>query len=296
MKYWFFLTFATVSWGLNFHLAKLMLEDSTALEAGLWRYVFGVGVLLFFLWGDWPRWSAIQKQLGPLFLVGFIGLFGFNYLFFVGLSMTSAINAALIAGLNPATTLLLSRLILKTRITRAQVVGIALALVGVCFLILKGRISSIMRLDLNLGDALILMANIVFALHNVWVKQHGGRLNNRHFTFLTNLFCLLGFVFLLPVLEIGPVATYPRQYWVAAIGMGAVGTALAYYFWNRGIAHLGAPQAGIFMNLVPLSAALFALAFGEIIQFYHIVSGTVIIIGVVIMQLEGRNTARRVVE
>lgn len=288
MKYWFFLAFATISWGLNFHLAKMMLEDSSAMEAGLWRYVFGVGVLLFFLWGDWPKWSAVKQQLRPLFLVGFIGLFGFNYFFFVGLSKTSAINAALIAGLNPATTLILSKFILKIPISKAQIAGILMALFGVIFLILKGKIFSLLSLQLNEGDAWILLANVVFALHSVWVKQYGGHLSNRHFTFLTNFVCLLGFVFLLPFLEFGSITDYPTQYWVAAMGMGGVGTALAYYFWNKGIAQLGAPQAGIFMNMVPLSAAIFALFFGETIRFYHIVSGLAIISGVLIMQMKGR--------
>lgn len=292
MKYWFFLAFATISWGLNFHLAKMMLEDSSAMEAGLWRYVFGVAVLLFFLWSDWPKWSAVKQQFKPLFLVGFIGLFGFNYFFFVGLSKTSAINAALIAGLNPATTLILSKFILKTAITKAQIAGIIMALFGVIFLILKGNIFSILSLELNEGDVWILVANVVFALHSVWVKQYGGQLSNRHFTFLTNFFCLLGFVIFLPFLEFGKITTYPTQYWVAAIGMGAVGTALAYYFWNKGIAQLGAPQAAIFMNVVPLSAALFALLFGETIQFYHIISGLAIITGVLIMQVKGRKRIR----
>lgn len=291
MKYWFFLAFATISWGLNFHLAKVMLEDSSAIEAGLWRYIFGVGVLLFFLWGDWPKWSAVKQQFKPLFLVGFIGLFGFNYFFFVGLSKTSAVNAALIAGLNPASTLILSRAILKTNITQSQVAGIVIALFGVVFLILKGRIFSFLQLELNEGDAWILLANLVFALHSVWVKQYGGYLSNRHFTFLTNLFCLLGFAFLLPFFEFGNVGSYSMRYWLAALGIGGLGTALAYYFWNRGIGHLGAPQAGIFMNMVPLSAALFALLFGETIRFYHIVSGLAIISGVVLMQLSRRRTS-----
>lgn len=288
MKYWFYLTFATVSWGLNFHLAKVMLEDSTALEAGLWRYVFGVAVLLFFLWRDWPRWSAVKAQFWPLFLVGFVGLFGFNYCFFVGLSKTSAINAALIAGLNPATTLLLSRYILKTTISKAQIAGILLALFGVAFLILKGKLFSIFQLKLNEGDVWILAANFIFGLHNVWVKQYGGKISNRHFTFLTNLLCLLGFLLLLPVLEIGSIIAYPLDYWLAAVGMGGVGTALAYYYWNKGIAHVGAPQAGIFMNMVPFSAAIFALLFGETIQVFHLISGVIIVSGVIIMQLKGR--------
>lgn len=288
MKYWFFLIFATVSWGLNFHLAKIMLQDSSAMEAGLWRYIFGVGVLLTFLWHDWPKWSQIRSQAWPILLIGLIGLFGFNFCFFIGISKTSAINAALIAGLNPATTLLFSRFLLKIPISKAQLAGILLALAGVIFLILKGQLGQIFQLRLNEGDLWMLVANGLFALHHVWVKQYGGVLSNRHFTFLTNLTCLAGFVLLIPFLKIGDIGSYPLIYWLSAIGMGVVGTALAYYYWNKGLARIGAPQAAIFMNMVPFSAALFALLFGEPIHLYHLVSGLVIIGGVVIMQMKGK--------
>lgn len=287
MKYWLYLIFASIAWGLNFHMAKMMLQSTNALEAGLWRYVFGVGVLVFFLRGDWPKWSVIKKQSYPLLLIGFVGLFGFNYCLFVGLTKTTAINAALIAGLTPALTLIASRFILKIRISKPQVLGILLALFGVIVLILKGKFSALWKLEFTEGDAWILLGNSIFALHNVWVKQYGDRMSNRHFTFLTNLICLLGFVLLFPFLEFGAFNNYPNSFWLAAFGMGGIGTALAYYFWNQGIAKVGAPQAGIFLNIIPFAAALFALLFGEKIHWYHLISGVVIITGVIIMQLGG---------
>ncbi|MCB0631198.1 MAG: EamA family transporter [Saprospiraceae bacterium] len=288
MKYWLYLIFASIAWGLNFHLAKVMLQSTNALEAGLWRYVFGVGVLLFFLWGDWPRWSVIRQHIKPLLLIGLAGLFGFNYCLFIGLTKTTAINAALIAGLTPALTLIASRIILKISITQAQIVGILLALFGVMVLILKGKLTSLLRLEFTEGDAWILLGNSIFALHNVWVRQYSDRMSNRHFTFLTNLICLLGFVLILPWLDFGSWSSYPGNFWLAAFGMGGIGTALAYFFWNKGIARVGAPQAGIFLNIIPFAAALFALLFGEQIHLYHLFSGLIIITGVIIMQLRDK--------
>jgi drug/metabolite transporter (DMT)-like permease len=292
MKYWLYLIFASVAWGLNFHLAKMMLQSTNALEAGMWRYIFGVAVLSFFLWNDWPKWSGIRQHYKPLLLIGLVGLFGFNYCLFIGLTKTTAINAALIAGLTPALTLIASRIILKIAITKAQVLGIVLALFGVMVLILKGRISALFNLEFTEGDAWILLGNSIFALHNVWVRQYSGRMSNRHFTFLTNLICLLGFILILPLLEFGSIREYPTNFWLAAFGMGGIGTALAYFFWNKGIAKVGAPQAGIFLNIIPFAAALFALLFGERIHLYHLASGMIIISGVIIMQLRDKKRIR----
>ncbi|MBX2875589.1 MAG: DMT family transporter [Saprospiraceae bacterium] len=290
MKYWLLLTVAVVSWALNYHLAKFMMSESSALEAGLWRYVFGIVGLLSFLWPR-PKWSEIRAQTWPFFLVGFVGLFGFNFCFFIGLSKTTAINAALIGGLTPIATLILSRYILKTQITLAQIVGIIIALLGVIYLILEGKVLEIFQLNLNEGDLWIAASSLFFALQNIWVKQYGDRMSNRHFTFFTNLFCLLGFVLCLPFIELGPVLTYPSSYWFAAFGMGVVGTSIAYNFWNQGITHVGASQASIFMNLIPFFTALFGLLFGEHIYGYHIISGILIIAGVVIMQYRGEEVA-----
>ena len=64
------------------------------------------------------------------------------------------------------------------------------------------------------------------------------------------------------------------------MGIGVFGTGLAYVLWNEGISQIGADKAGIFVNIVPLSAAVGTLLLGkEIIYPYHWVSSCVIILG-----------------
>jgi drug/metabolite transporter (DMT)-like permease len=279
-----YLLMATTCWGLNFHLAKVMLATSSAMEAGLWRYIFGVTVLLLVSYRHLPTWRDIRDNAKPLLLIGGIGLFVFNFLFFTGMQYTTAVNASLIVGLNPATTLVLASLILGIRISRRQTLGILLAFVGVIYLVLKGNLSDISQMNISTGDIWIFAANVAFALHHVWVKKYAGKLHNQTFTFLTNAVCLAGFVLVMPFQGIGSIGDYPGLYWLAALGMGGLGTALAYMVWNLGIAKVGAPQAGIFMNFVPMSAALFALMFGESLHLYHLISGLLVVSGMIIMQ------------
>ena len=282
----FLLLGATTFWGLNFHLAKIILRDVHFIEAGFWRYLFGVAFLLFLVLRNkrWLPWSAIWAESKGLLLVGVVGLFGFNLLFFLGLQHTSALNAALIVALNPVTTLLFSHWMLGSPIEGRQQVGMSIALLGVLLLLTKGQPLQVFEIEWSKGDWLILAANLVFALQNVWVKKYAGRIHNLSFTFLTNLLCLLGFVVVLPImgLETPPISN--QGFWLAVLGIGILGTSLAYLFWNRGIQLLGAANAGLFMNAVPLMAALFALVFGERLHLYHAYSGALILLGLYYVQ------------
>lgn len=290
--YYFYLLIAASLWGLNFHLAKVLLTYSSVFVAGFWRYVFGVLVLFLMAFRSIPSWSVLRQHAGGLFLIGFIGLFGFNCLFFIGMSKTSAINASLIAALNPALTLIFSYFMLRTTINQNQVFGIILALFGVALLLLKGNLASFSNLSISEGDGWMLLACIVFALHNVWVKKYGGGLAGNAFTFLTNGICLLGFLLVMPFMGWTDPTSFDTPFWLAAIGMGALGTATAYFLWNISIAKVGAPQAGVFINLVPLSAALLALLFGETIYVYHVYSGLITLMGIFVMQQKVRKPIR----
>lgn len=282
----FLLLGATTFWGLNFHLAKIILQEVNFVEAGFWRYILGVGFLLFLVWQNkqWSSWSAIKQGRKGILLVGIIGLFGFNLLFFLGLQYTSALNAALIVALNPATTLLFSHWLLGTPIVNRQRIGMGLAFLGVLLLLTKGQPWLLLEMEWSIGDLFILGANIVFGLQNIWVKQYAGNFNNLFFTFLTSLLCLLGFALALPVLGMHTPPLHHGPFWLSMLGMGFLGTSMAYLFWNRGIQLIGAANAGLYMNAIPLMAALFALVFGAQLFWYHAYSGALILYGLYFVQ------------
>ncbi|OUR97654.1 hypothetical protein A9Q86_15690 [Flavobacteriales bacterium 33_180_T64] len=290
MKATLYLILATIFLELNFHLAKIILKEVGFIEAGFWRFLFGVGTLVLLGLNKIPNLQLIAKNIKGISLTGFIGLFGFNIFFFLGLMNSSAVNAALIVSLNPALTILFSHKILKTSIKKKQLLGIVIAFIGVTYVILNGKITNFNNLQFNYGDILILIANVFFALHHVWVKKYGTTISNLNFTLLTSTCCLIGFLVLLPISGMTLVTTHTYGYWMAVFGIGCLGTALAYFLWQKGVQITGADKAGIYMNIVPLSAAVLAIFFGESLHTYHLIGGLLIIIGMLITRKKNTNS------
>lgn len=282
----FYLLAAAFFWGLNFHLAKVILASVGFMEAGFWRYAFGVG-FLFVIQARYIKtitWSLFRKNSKGLLLVGVIGLFAFNVLFFLGLQYTQALNAALIISLNPILTLLFSAWLLRYKVAAQQWIGIAFALAGIFFLLSKGNVSELLSIEWSKGDFIILLANTIFALQNVWVKMYTKAISVASFTLITNTICLLGFVLYLPFISVQGLTITAGSFWLSVVGIGILGTSLAYLFWNRGVAMIGPGRAGVFMNMVPLSAGVLAVFFGESLHSYHLISGAMIIVGMLIIQ------------
>lgn len=283
MRAYLYFIITAIFWGLNFHLARVMLKESHFIEAGFWRYFFGVIPLFILASRALPTVSELLKNIKGVLLVGIVCLFGFNFFFFLGLRYSPAMNGSLIVSLTPGLTLLYSNRILNTPLHTKELLGVTISFIGVVYLILKGNIFDFTNFEFSWGDILLLIAANFFALQNVLSKKYGGQLSNMNFTFFTNLFCMLSFLLLAPmIVDIG-IPDYSSSYWIAALGIGGFGTAVAYLLWNKGIQLTNANEAGIFINVVPLSTAAFSLIFGEILFGYHLVSGILIILGVIIL-------------
>ncbi len=284
MKSIIYLLLTAIFWGLNFHFAKQMLTEASFLEAGFWRYTLGILALLGMSIKTLPKLSDFLLEKTGLLLVGIIGLFGFNLLFFLGLLYTSPVNASLIVSLNPAMTLFFSYLLLHTKITRFEIIGMLISLVGVLILLTKFDLNRLLQLEFSKGDVLIFLANLVFALQNIWVKQYAKAFSSIHFTIFTNAICWLCFLLIVPLAVPSISVQHSTDFWLSAFGIGCIGTGLAYLFWNKGVSAISPSKAGIFMNFVPLSTALSAIFLQQQLHQYHLISGIIILTGIIITQ------------
>lgn len=285
MKSILLLLITILFWSLNFYLGKITMEFVSPNATAFWRYLFGILVLLGFTYGSFPSWSKIKQNLEGIILVG-LALFGFIFFFFQGLKYTSAMNGALIVSLNPATTLFLVAIFQGHKIRIQEILGILVALIGVLYLLTQGALTTLFAIEMNLGDGYFLLANLCFALQNIWIKKYASKLGNLPFTTLTNLFCFLGFLILMFFEPQFPIAPYPPKFWLAVIGMGVPGTAMAYIFWNYGINQIGPAKGAIFINAVPLFTAIFAILFGAQLYPFHIWSTLLIIAGLLLVQIK----------
>ena len=294
MKASLFFIITTIFWGLNYHWGKDLIQEVSAYEGAFWRYLIAVAVLTLLAITQLPTKETWKQNWKGILKIGGLGLVGFNFFFFKGMELTTPVNASLIVGLNPAITLLLSSLILGTQITFRQVIGMLIALVGVLYLLFQGELEALLNLQFSLGDGLILLACIFFALHHVWVKKYSNpTITNAQLSLLAATVCflffiilILGYLFLIPDHELfSRVGDYSSRFWRSALGIGALGTGLAYWFWYKGIDIAGAAKAAVFVNIVPLSAATFYVIKGSSLESFHLISGAIIISGILIMQL-----------
>lgn len=243
---------AAVFWGANFNLARPVLAEMGPYIAGASRYVLAAALMILLLWVKKERlaWQHWQAYL----LLGVVGVFGFNLFFFLGMQTSSAVNGALIMGLNPLLTAVLGYLILGDRPANQQLIAFPIGIAGVAIVVLGAGA----QLSISVGDAYILIANFNWALYNVLVKK----MMPKHVSGIasTSAVMAVGAFALALVAGIqGDSLVWPGMHAAAALCMMSLGGGvLAYLFWNASISQLGPAKAAIFLNLVPVTTMVIA--------------------------------------
>lgn len=278
------LIFGTLFWGVNFHLAQISTQYVSPMSASAARYVFasiGIIILFPFLAKNYLSKETLRKTVNhaiPIIVVGLSGVFVFNYFFFKGLSMTAAINGALLVALNPMLTLLFASVLLSVPIYKRQAQGILISLVGVVIVISKGSLAVLLNLGFNTGDIYLLVASMLFALHNVLIQKYLSWIHPAWLTLLTTVGgCILMILFSLEewsAPETWQLLDY--HFLFAIMAMGLLGTSLSFTFWNMGINKVGANRTAVFLNLIPVFAAVSGLFFGQIITLAQLLGGVFI--------------------
>lgn len=281
MKY-FYLIFAALMWGINFHLLKYMLLTVQPIQAGFWRYLFALLFLGVATIKSLPSLEEIKAYGTGILMVGLLGLFGFNVLLFWGVEYSSALNASLLMSLSPVVTLYMARVVFKTPITAFHLWGACLSVWGVLYLISKGSWSNLIQMHFALGDLALIAAVVLSSCYHVWVKKYAQGMDNAHFTFLTNLVCFGAFALVCAGTTKFEALQYGFGFWLAAIAFGAIGTGMTYICWNKALALTDPNKAGFFMNLVPLATVQVSIGLGETITSVHLIAGFLICSGIVL--------------
>ncbi|MGE4278999.1 MAG: DMT family transporter [Magnetospirillum sp.] len=253
----FMVALAAILWGANFNLSQLVVHEIHPLLAGAGRFVLAALVMLAVA-GLWRHKVPFRKHWRAYFLLGLVGIGGFNLLFFMGMASTSAVNGSLIMATNPLVTSALAALFLGERLGRVQVMAMPVALAGVGVVVLGGGAG----LHLAMGDAAMIGANLSWALYNVLARRlmpaESGVSNTAGIMSMGALVMAAG------GLMVGAPVQMPSSQALGALAFMAVGgSALAYLLWNAGISRLGAARTSVFLNLVPVSTMSIAALAGH---------------------------------
>ncbi len=292
-------------WGSNFVITKILLESFPFWTLLFFRNLFAALVLVWIV-RKFLHIVPRNKQTW-LYVLGasVIGVIINNALFQVGLKYTLATNASLIMGLTPLATALISYLVFSAPLHWKQMLGISLGFFGVALVVLKGSIQNLILLSFNIGDLYIVGALLTFSLSFIFIKKATDikfpPAIISLYAYALSSICYLPLVVWEQTLAGWSELPTSILLWLMLLYVGVFPTGVGNMLWNRGISILGPGQCAIFMNGIPLVAAITSVfVLNEPILLLQIIGflfiGTGVILGsqtskTVVAKKEERETA-----
>lgn len=176
----------------------------------------------------------------------------------------------------------------RQRLRMPLLVGIVLSLAGVIIMLLGGEgLSGNLQGLLFLGGAVVIA--VVYTLLLVKVVDHYSPL------VVTTWQNVIGLVYFLPLMLTFDGATLPLLSWspkmlLLLMVLGLFCSTLAYAGYNYGVRNLGASEACIFNNAIPIFSLIAAVLIGQEQFSWSKAAGILIVVtGVVIAQLPDRH-------
>jgi drug/metabolite transporter (DMT)-like permease len=280
----------TAVWGSGMVLARGVTEHIPPIGLGFWRLTVAILVLLpLVLPHLLIQGPLLRRHLKFFTLLGILQVWP-QTIVLLALNYTTAINATLLNGAQPAITAILAAMLLRDRMTWPQTLGIVLALSGIVVMVAHGDIDVVFALDFNVGDWLVLLAVVMWSLYTLKLPTVP-----RDFSPATVLFMvsLTGTITMTPFYIYETIYVRAMEWNAITVGttvyMGVVISAISIFVWNMCLRAIGPQKTSIFLNLNPVFAALFAIVFlGEVLHLYHLFGAILVCGGITLVIMTGR--------
>lgn len=276
---------ATAFWSGNFVVARGLSDSIHPFALSFFRWLTATVVFTPFAIGYVKKeWSIIKTHIPYLILVGVLGVSLFNTLIYFAGRTSEATNLTLIMLTFPIFIMLISSVVFRERITGFKIIGLLVVLSGVVTIISKGDLSILTTLEFNPGDPLMLMAALTFAIHSILVKKKPKGLSIislQYTTFLIGMLVLLPFYLSTKGPDLGFELSLPVVSSILYIACCA--SLISFLSWNKAIEKIGPSSAGMIYFLMPLFGGFLAwIILDEQLKYYHLISGVLIIAGILI--------------
>ncbi|UHS57330.1 DMT family transporter [Agrobacterium vaccinii] len=268
------LIIATLCWGGNAVAGKLAVGHVSPMVLTFLRWTLAVVIILAIslpqLVRDWP---VVKKRLPYFFVLGAIGYTCFNAALYTALRYTSAINVAVIQAGIPMVIFALNFILFRTRIFAGQIIGFFLTIAGVGLLASHGDLMSLVQLQMNVGDAIMLLAVLSYAVYTVMLRWKPA-VNWRTLMAIPAIGALVTSAPLM-LWEVGKeTAVWPdAKGWVIALYTALFASLIAQICFILGVERIGPNRAGLFINLIPVFGTLLSvMILGEVLHPYQIIA------------------------
>jgi drug/metabolite transporter (DMT)-like permease len=271
----------TALWGSNGVVSRALMDTIPPLvmAAARWAVVFVALLPLV-----WPERRAIAHSLRRdwkvLLALTLLGSAPQTALVYSGLSASTATHLGLLNSTIPVFIILISWGWYARTPSRLEGTGLAISLIGVFLILAHGDLRSLLRLQFNYGDLLMLAAVMIWAIYTLRLKDRPQSLSLFAFVFVLSL---IGELLTLPFAalqwaQVGDLHWGAREL-LGLLYIGAVATLVSAVLFSYGVERVGAVRAGILIHLMAVFSSVFAALFiGERLFPYH-AAGFVLVAG-----------------
>ena len=280
------LVLSTIFWGVSFIMTKelfLTEEHMTVTILISIRLAIASLVMLPTLALTRHLQRIRREDLKWFFLLAFCEPFIYHLCETNGVKLVSGSLASVIIATIPLFVPFGMWIAYRQRISMPLIIGVILSLVGVGIMLIGGE-----GLTGNLQGLLFLSGAVVIAVvYTMLLVKIVKRYNPLVITTWQNV---IGLIYFLPLMFAFDGSALPLLSWspkmlLLLLVLGLFCSTLAYAGYNYGVRNLGASEACIFNNAIPVFSLIAALAIGqESFSWTHLLGMIIVIAGVVIAQ------------
>jgi len=281
---YFLLILTTIFWSGNFIVGKAAsIYEIPPFSLNFYRWFFAGLILMPFTIKELiNKKNYIFSNLGFFIILGITSITIFNSIVYYSLYYTQVISGVLMISTIPVWIIFISSMLNIEKTNIFQIIGVALSLTGVIFIITKADIDLIKNLDFNKGDLTMVIAMFSWALYSSLLKKKKYEISQIS---LLQVVIITGLVFLTPVyfieMNMGNVIKLGKPFYLTLTYVVLFPGLASFFFWIKGIGIIGANRAGAFLHLMPIFGAIMAMIiFDEKFMFYHFLGAIFIIAGI----------------
>ncbi|MBU8893227.1 MAG: DMT family transporter [Bacteroidales bacterium] len=277
---------AMIFWSYTFIWYKVVYEFYNPITVVFFRLIIS-SIFLFALMYPLKRLQKIKKGDIKYFLL--VAIFN-PFLYFLGesygIKFVSSTVAAVIISTIPLFTLFTSSYFLHEKITKMNILGIFLSILGVGFVIFsKGG-----NIDASpFGIAMLSFAVIAAIGYTLILKKLSAKYNSISIVTYHNFIGIFLFAPLFFIIDFPELKTsgFSNDAWIPLFELAIFGSSFAFIFFTFSIQRIGIGKANAFTNLIPVITAIIAyFVLGEILNMDKITGISLVIGGLFLSQIK----------
>ena len=283
----------TLFWSGNFIVGKAAsIYEIPPFSLNFYRWLFAWLILFPITYKEiLKKKDYILNNIGLFIILGVTSITIFNSIVYYSLNFTQVISGVLMISTIPVMIIFISSLLKIEKTNFFQIIGVALSLIGVVFIVTKADIEILKTLNFNKGDLTMVIAMFSWATYSALLKKKKYELSQIS---LLEVVITFGLVFLIPIyfieMNMGYLIKLGKPFYLTLTYVVLFPGLCSFFFWIKGISIIGANRSGIFLHLMPIFGAIMAmLIFDEKFMFYHFLGAIFILMGIILSNKKNIN-------